>query len=111
MNPSTYPIVQKLKTEIEDARRRDVLHHLSPEEMEQTLSEYARHFKLSSRERARLMAGSFSRRVHDTGSRLKRVGKQAVKQVGSKVAHAASHKLMEVATRIEQRAKRLDQDE
>ncbi|MCB5191166.1 class I SAM-dependent methyltransferase [Methylobacillus arboreus] len=111
MNPSTYPLMQKLKTDLEDARRREMLHHLSPEEMEQTLAEYARHLKLGSRERARLMAESIARRIHGTGSRLKRAGKQAVKHVGSKVAHAASHKLMEVAARIEQRAKRLDQDE
>lgn len=111
MRSSTYPLMQKLKTNLDDARRREVLHHLSPEEMEQTLAEYASHFRLGSREKARLLAGSVVRRIHGTGSRLKRAGKQAVKHVGAKVAHAASHKLKEVAARIEQRADRLDQDE
>ena len=111
MSPSTYPLMHKLKTNLEDARRRELLHLLSPEEMEQPLAEYASHFRLGSRERARLLAASVARRIHGTSRRLKRAGKQAVKHVGVKVAHAASHKLMEIAARIEQRADRLDQDE
>ncbi|WP_334108567.1 hypothetical protein [Methylobacillus sp.] len=111
MNPSTYPLVQVPTPKHEDARRRELLHHLSPEEMEQTLSEYARHFKLSPRERARLLASSVTRHIHDAGHRIKQTGKQAVKHAGARLAHAASHKLMKVATRIEQRASRLDRDE
>ena len=111
MNPSTYSLVRIPTPEREDARRRELLHHLSPEEMEQTLSEYARRFKLSPRERARLLASSVTRHVHDAGHRIKQTGKQAVKHAGARLAHAASHKLMKVAARIEQRASRLDRNE
>lgn len=111
MNPSTYPLMQVSTPEREDARRRELLHHLSPEEMEQTLSEYARHFKLSPRERARLLAFSVTRHVHGAGHRIKQTGKQVVRHAGARLAHAASHKLMEMAARIERRASRLDRDE
>lgn len=111
MNESTFPLIHKIKNSVEDAKRREMLHHLSPQEMEQTLAEYARHFRLSSTERARLLAESMRMQIHDKSSRIKRAGKRAVKQVGAKVAHAASDRLISLAERIERRAFRLDQEE
>ncbi|MCB5186494.1 hypothetical protein LG200_00560 [Methylobacillus caricis] len=111
MSESTFPLIHRVRASVEDAKRRELLHHLTPAELEQTLAEYANHFKLSSRERARLVAESLAIRAHDTGSRIKNAGKRAVKHVSARVAHAASHKLMDMARRIEHRAQRLDQDE
>ncbi|WP_025871173.1 hypothetical protein [Methylobacillus glycogenes] len=111
MNESTFPLIHKIRNTVEDAKRRELLHHLSPQEMEQTLAEYARHFRLSSGERARLLAESMRLRLQDKGGRIKRAGKRAVKQVGARVAHAASDRLMSLAQRIERRAFRLDQEE
>ncbi|SNR89598.1 hypothetical protein SAMN05192560_1638 [Methylobacillus rhizosphaerae] len=111
MNSNTYLYMQQLKSgETETATRRERVQHLSPEEMEQTLSEYASHSKLRSRERIRLVTDALTSRLRGSRAGLKQAGKQMVKHVGAKVAHAASHKLMEVAVRIEQRASRLDQE-
>jgi len=102
--------MQKSRPDIDDAECGASLRHLSPEEMEQTLKDYAGSFTLKPSERARLFAGSVARRLHGAGSHLKRAGKRAVKHVGAKVAYAASHKLKDMAARIEQRADRLEQD-
>lgn len=112
MSLNTHLCMPPLKSGDNEATiRRERLHHLSPEEMEQTLSEYASHSKLRSRERARLVTDALTSRLHGSRAGLKQAGKQMVKHVGAKVAHAASHKLMEIAVRIERRASRLDQEQ
>jgi len=75
----------------------------------ETWFDYASQTGIAARQRARLVAKGLTERLKSSAARTQRKGRQKVKQLGLHAALAASHRLVEIASRIERRLIRLNE--
>lgn len=76
-------------------------------EPQETWADYASHTGTAARQRIKLVAKGLTSRLQETAKDVRFNGRRRVKQIGLRAALFASHKLVEIASRIECRVKKL----
>ena len=90
--------------------------HLSPRawhnrEWQETWSDYASHTGTSARQRIKLVAKGVAERLKGSVKEVKLTGRRQARKIGVRAALLASHTLLEIATRIERRARKIEDSE
>ena len=80
-------------------------------EWQETWSDYASHTGTSARQRFRLVAKGLAHRLQESAKGARQNGRRTVKRLGIRAALMASHKMVEIAGRIERRVKRLQDND
>ncbi|HWU83431.1 MAG TPA: hypothetical protein VN063_08065 [Methylophilaceae bacterium] len=76
--------------------------------IQETWFDYASHTGTAARQRVKLVAEGLAERLKHSAGQVQRKGRQKVKRIGLHAALAASHKLVDLASRIERRLNRLN---
>jgi hypothetical protein len=76
-------------------------------EWQETWSDYASHTGTASRQRLKLVAKGLAHRLQESARDARQSGRRTVKRIGIRAALMASHKLMQIAGRIERRVQKL----
>ena len=76
-------------------------------ERQETWADFASHTGTAARQRIKLVAKGLVSRLQETAKDVRFTGRRRVKKLGLRAALLASHKLVEVASRIERRVKKL----
>ena len=78
-------------------------------ERQETWSDFASHTGTSARQRIKLVAKGLTQRLKDSAQDVRVSGRRQVKKIGIRAALAASQTLVEIAARIERRARKLQE--
>lgn len=76
-------------------------------EWQETWADYASHTGTAARQRIKLVAKGLASRLQETAKDVRLNGRRRAKKIGLRAALLASHKLVEIASRIERRVKKL----
>jgi len=76
-------------------------------EWQETLADHARHLGTSTGQRVRLVTHALLEEAHGTASRIKNKGKRMQRNVRANVILFASRKLVDLAERLEKKAKEI----
>lgn len=74
---------------------------------QETWADYASHTGTAARQRIKLVAKGLASRLQQTAKDVRLNGRRRVKKISIRAALLASHKLVEIASRIERRVKKL----
>lgn len=80
-------------------------------EWQETWSDYASHTGTSARQRIKLVAKGLAQRLKASAKDVELSGRRQVKKIGVRAALLASHTLLEIASRIERRARKIQDSE
>lgn len=76
-------------------------------EWQETWSDYASHTGTSARQRFKLVAKGLAHRLQSSAKDARHSGRKTAKKIGIRVALLTSHTLVEIADRIERRARKM----
>lgn len=83
----------------------------SSREWQETWSDYASHTGIAARQRLKFVVKGLAHRLQASAKDARHNGRRTVKRIGIRAALMASHKLVEIAGRIERRVKKLQDND